>query len=71
LVDDIEADGAGEFINVWVKYSVDEADARALVWILIGQLDVDLPETTLKGSLYWALESDIELLLLSLTRVTS
>lgn len=39
-----------QLINVWVEYSVDEADTRALVWILVGQLDMDLPETTLKGS---------------------
>jgi hypothetical protein len=31
-----------------MKYSVDEANAGALVGVLVGQLDVDLPETALE-----------------------
>ena len=33
-------------IDVWVKYAVDKADARTFVWILVGQLHVDLPQAT-------------------------
>ena len=35
-------------IDVWVKYAVDKADARTFVWILVGQLHVDLPQATFK-----------------------
>lgn len=43
--------GCIQFVDVGVEYPVHEADARALVRILIGQFDVDLPETTLEGCL--------------------
>jgi len=45
-----------------MEYPVDEPDARALVWVLIGKLYVDLPETTSKWSLLWAFEPDVEFL---------
>lgn len=32
--------------------AVDEADAGGLVWVGIGELDVDLPDATLKRSCY-------------------
>lgn len=67
-----------QFIDVWMKYSVHEAYTRAFVRILVGKLDVDLPETTLKWccnyqrfdpspsivqrTLFWALEPDVKLL---------
>lgn len=35
-----------QLIDVGVEYPVDEADARALVRILVWQLDMDLPKTT-------------------------
>ena len=38
-----------QLINVGVEYPVDEADARALVWILVWQFDVYLPETAFEG----------------------
>jgi hypothetical protein len=37
-----------QFIDVWVKYPVNEAYAGALVRILVGQLDVDLPVAALE-----------------------
>jgi hypothetical protein len=67
-----------QFIDVGMKNPVHEADARTLVRVLIGQLDVDLPRTTFKRcygtsasfeetvrvirTLYRTLEPDIELL---------
>jgi hypothetical protein len=39
-----------QLIDVGVEYPVDEADARAFVGVLIGELDMDFPETALKGS---------------------
>lgn len=33
---------------------VHEADARALIGVLIGQLDVDLPQATLEGCCIWS-----------------
>lgn len=38
-----------QFVNVWVENAVHESDAGALVRILVGQLDVDLPESALEG----------------------
>lgn len=35
--------GGSQLIDVGMKYPVNEADARALVRVLIGQLDMDLP----------------------------
>lgn len=34
-----------QLVDVGVEYPVNEADAGALVWILVWQLDVDLPES--------------------------
>jgi hypothetical protein len=39
-----------------VEYPVHEADARALVWVLVWQLDVDLPEAAFEGSCGWSAE---------------
>jgi hypothetical protein len=39
-----------QLVDVWVEYPVHEADARTLVWVLVWQLDVDLPETAFEGS---------------------
>ena len=41
IVKDIRNDS--HLVNVWVKYSIHEAYARTLVWILIWQLHMDLP----------------------------
>jgi hypothetical protein len=38
-----------QLVDVGVEYPVDEADARAFVGVLIGELDMDFPETALKG----------------------
>lgn len=43
LVDDVETDRTGELVDVWVEYSVDEADAGRLVGVLVGDFDVNLP----------------------------
>lgn len=59
LIYDIETDGAGsrstlsifhdgvtknvQLIDVGMEDSVDKADARRLVWILIGELHMNLP----------------------------
>jgi hypothetical protein len=66
-----------QFIDIWVEDAVYEANARALVRVLVGQFDVDLPETSLEWcclvsrchvcgtgwlTVFWPLEPDIELL---------
>jgi hypothetical protein len=38
-----------QLVDVGMENAVHEADARTLVRILIGQLDVDLPKTTSEG----------------------
>jgi hypothetical protein len=38
-----------QLIDVRVEDSVDEADTRALVRILVGKLNVNLPEAALEG----------------------
>lgn len=37
-----------QLVDIGVEDAVHEADARALVGVLIGQLNVDLPETALE-----------------------
>ena len=41
--------GCGErrvqLIDVWVEDAVHEADARTLVWVLVGELNVHFPES--------------------------
>ena len=39
----MHVEGSAQLINVGVEYPVDEADAGAFVWVLVGQLDVDFP----------------------------
>lgn len=38
-----------QFIDIWVEDAVYEANARALIRVLVGQLDMNLPESTLEG----------------------
>jgi len=45
-----------------MEYPVHKADARALVRVLIGQFDVDLPKTAGEGCLFRTLESYVEFL---------
>lgn len=33
-----------QLVDIWVEDSVDKSDARAFVWVLIRQFDVDFPE---------------------------
>jgi hypothetical protein len=49
LVDDVEADGARQFVDVGVEDAVYEADAWALVGVLVWELDVDFPEAAFEG----------------------
>lgn len=42
--------GCLQFVNVGVEDSVHEADARRLVGVLVGELDVDFPYATLERS---------------------
>ncbi|CAJ2501671.1 Uu.00g045240.m01.CDS01 [Anthostomella pinea] len=42
---------------VWVEDAVDEADAWALVWVLVGKLYVDLPEAALEWCFDWSVVS--------------
>ena len=43
--------GAGvQFIDVWMKDAIDEANARALVRVLVGKFHMDLPQATRKRS---------------------
>ena len=51
-----------QLVYVGVEDAVREADAGRLVGVLVGQLDVDFPDTTFEGSLAWALKLDVELL---------
>ena len=37
-----------QFVNVWMEDAVHKTNAGALVRVLIGQLNVDLPESALK-----------------------
>lgn len=37
---------SSQFVNVWVEDLVHESNARALVWVLLRQFDVNLPYTT-------------------------
>lgn len=39
-----ESSHDSQLVDVWVEDTVYEADARRLVWVLIGELDVDLPD---------------------------
>lgn len=39
----------GQLVDIGVEDAVHEADAGALVGVLVGQLDVDLPEAALEG----------------------
>jgi len=43
-----EVDWNVQFIDVGMEDTVYETDARALVGVLIGQLDADFPEATLE-----------------------
>ena len=43
--------GNVQLVNVRMEDAVDEADTGALVGILVGEFDVDFPQTTLEGSL--------------------
>ena len=38
-----------QLVDIRVKYSVHEADARTFIWILVGKLNVDFPKTTGEG----------------------
>lgn len=38
-----------QLIDVGMEYSIHESDAGTLVRILVGELDVNLPETALEG----------------------
>lgn len=40
-----------QLVDIGVEDAVHEADARALVGVCIGELDVDLPETAGEGGL--------------------
>lgn len=67
-----------QFIDVGMEDAVNKSDAGTLVGVLVGELDVDLPEATFewrcvtlahcwlheddRHTLYWALEPDVELL---------
>lgn len=37
-----------QLVDVWVKNSVDKSDARAFVWVLVRQFDVDFPKASSK-----------------------
>lgn len=41
--------GRRQLVNIWMEDLVLEADAGAFVWILVGKLNVDPPESTLEG----------------------
>lgn len=51
-----------QLIDIWVEDAVHKADRWALVRILVGKLDMDLPEAALEGRLVGTLEADVELL---------
>lgn len=41
--------GDAQLVDVGVEYAVHEANAGALVGVLVGQLDMDLPQTAGEG----------------------
>jgi hypothetical protein len=49
LVDDVETHAAGQLVDVGVEDAIDKADAWRLVRVLVGELDVDFPETAEEG----------------------
>jgi hypothetical protein len=49
LVDDVETHAAGQLVDVGMEDAIDKADAWRLVWVLVGKLDVDFPETAEEG----------------------
>jgi hypothetical protein len=49
LVDDVETHAAGQLVDVGMEDAIDKADAWRLVRVLVGELDVDFPETAEKG----------------------
>jgi hypothetical protein len=67
-----------QFIDVWMEDAIHKSNTRALIWILIWQLDVDLPQTANKRSwgavslglanaipaltLFWTFESHVKFL---------
>jgi len=46
LIDDIEANATGEFVDIWMENAVHKTDGRRFVRILVWDFDVDLPLTT-------------------------
>lgn len=42
--------GIEQFINIWVEDAIHKADAWAFIRVLIWELYMDFPETTLKWS---------------------
>ena len=51
-----------QLVDIGMEYPVHEADTRALVGVLVWQLDVDLPQSADERCLDRALEADVELL---------
>jgi hypothetical protein len=51
-----------QLVNVGMEDAVQETDTRRLVWVILRQLNVNLPDTALKWSIGRALESHIKLL---------
>jgi hypothetical protein len=45
LVDDVEANGAGTLIDVWVEDFIDKADGRGVVRVGFWKFNVDFPDT--------------------------
>jgi hypothetical protein len=49
---------ASQFIDIRVENPVHETDARTLVGILIGQLDVNLPVTASERCYHWLVDAE-------------
>lgn len=61
LVNDVQTYAAAEFVDVWVENLVDEADGRTLVRVLVGQLNMDLPDSLPKRRVRGAVEPHVKL----------
>jgi len=50
-----------QFIDIRVEDAVHETDARRLVWVLVGQLNVDFPDAAFEGRCVLAVSKPIQL----------
>mmetsp|Transcript_7789 Transcript_7789/g.32076 ORF Transcript_7789/g.32076 Transcript_7789/m.32076 type:complete len:207 (-) Transcript_7789:258-878(-) len=62
LVDDVQTHAPRALVDIWVVHPVHKSDARGLVRVPLGQLDVNLPHASLVRRVRRAVEVDVKLL---------